>query len=199
MRLPTIDEINKLHRKYAPNNAAFNSVWMHCHIVRRIALQVADNWHSTDRELISVGALLHDIGVYKLYQDGVLDESKNYITHGLLGYELLKEEGFDESICRFALVHTGVGITKEDIEINKLPLPARDYIAETDEERIVMYADKFHAKTNPPTFNSVEWYTQHLSTKFGEHKVILFQKMVEEFGEPDLSPLMSRYGQPIRE
>jgi uncharacterized protein len=197
MKIPTLDEMNALHKKYAPNKEALDSVWKHCHIVRRIALQIADDWYPTNKELINVGALLHDIGVYRLYHDGVIDE-KNYITHGLLGYELLKEEGFDETICRFALLHTGVGITKEDIEKNGLPLPPRDYVPETDEEKIVAYADKFHSKSEPPAFNSVKWYIEHLSKKFGKHKVELFNEMLNEFGEPDLKPLMSRYGQGIR-
>lgn len=196
MKIPTLEEADNLHKKYAPSKDALESVWKHCHIVRSIALQIADNRHSTSKELISIGALLHDIGVYRLYKDGVIDE-KNYITHGLLGYELLKEEGFDEVICRFALLHTGVGITREDIENNKLPLPPRDYVPETDEEKIVAFADKFHSKTEHPTFNSVAWYTEHLG-KFGKHKVELFNEMLDEFGEPDLKPLMSRYGQPIR-
>lgn len=197
MNIPTLDEMNLLHKKYAPNEDALNSVWKHCHIVRRIALQVAANYYPINIELVEAGALLHDIGVYSLYKDGAIDES-NYITHGILGYELLKKEGFDEEICRFAMLHTGVGITKVEIEKNKLPLPARDYIAETDEEKIVMYADKFHSKSEPPMFNSVKWYEEHLEHKLGADKVELFQKLVEEFGEPDLQPLMQRYGQPIR-
>jgi uncharacterized protein len=197
MNIPTLEEANNLHKKYAPNKEALESVWKHCHIVRRIALQIADDWHPTNKELINIGALLHDIGVYRLYHNGVIDE-KSYITHGLLGYELLKEEGFDEAICRFALLHTGVGITKEDIENNKLPFPARDYVPETNEEKIVAFADKFHSKSEPPTFNSVKWYTEHLSKKFGEHKVKLFNEMLDEFGEPDLKSIMARYGQSIR-
>lgn len=197
MKIPTLNEMNALHKKYAPNKEALDSVWKHCHIVRRIALQVADDWHPTNKELINAGALLHDIGVYRLYQDGTMGK-KNYITHGLLGYKLLKEEGFGEAICRFALLHTGVGITKEDVEKDKLPLPARDYVPETDEEKIVAFADKFHSKSEPPTFNSVQWYIEYLGKKFGEHKVNLFNEMLNEFGEPDLKPLMSSYGQGIR-
>ena len=197
MKLPTLEEANNLHKKYAPNKEALSSVWKHCHIVRRIALQIADTYYPTNKELINVGALLHDIGVYRLYKNGAIDDSK-YITHGLLGYELLKEEGFDEQLCRFALLHTGVGITKEDIKSNKLPLPLRDYVPETAEEKIVTFADKFHSKSEPPTFNSVNWYKEHLRKKFGEHKVKLFEEMLQEFGEPDLKPFMSRYGQEMR-
>ncbi len=197
MKLPTPDDIHTLHKKYAPNQDALDSVWNHCDIVRCISLQIANNYHSTNHALLEAGALLHDIGVYKLYHNGVLDESK-YITHGLLGYELLKSEGFDEEVCRFALLHTGVGITKDDVEKLNLPLPARDYIAETDEEKILMYADNFHSKTTPPTFNSAAWYGEHLRSKLGEERAKQFETLVREFGEPNLKPLVSRYGYGIR-
>ena len=201
MTLPTFDEVQKLHEKHAPNKEAFESVWLHCQIVRDIALQVAEKYHTTDHELITIGALLHDIGVYQLFKNGEYDKSKHYVTHGLRGYELLKAEGFDEALCRFALLHTGVGITKEDIEKMQLPLPARDYLAETDEERIVMYADKFHSKSNhlaQLTFNSVAWYKENLITKFGQNKLNIFENLIKEFGEPDLISLAARYNQPIR-
>lgn len=198
MNLPTLDEMNLLHKKYAPSKEVLDSVWTHCHIVRRIAQQIADNYYPTDHELIQAGALLHDIGVYRLYPNGLRDKSKHYVTHGLLGYELLKEEGFDEKLCRFALLHTGMGITTEDIQQKNLPLPLRDYIAETDEEKIVMYADKFHSKLAPPTFNSVKSYAKHLRTEIDEQRAKLFERAVQEYGEPDLESLRNRYGHQIR-
>jgi uncharacterized protein len=72
--------------------------------------------------------------------------------------------------------------------------PLRDYIAETDEEKIVMYADKFHSKKVPPIFNSAKQYRKFLLTNFGKEKAERFMAMVDEFGEPDLGPLMNRYG-----
>lgn len=158
-----------------------------------IALQFAEGSSSIDRDLVEVGALLHDIGVYKLYNNGLRDDA-NYVTHGLLGYELLQSEGFDEAICRFALLHTGVGITKQDVVTQNLSLPPRDYIAETAEEKIVMYADKFHTKSEPPVFNTVATYSEFLRSKFGEEKATKFRALVDEFGEPDLEALSDRYG-----
>jgi len=197
MKLPSLHEIDDLHKKYAPNKELFKSVWEHCRVVESIALQIAGNQRSVNRDLISIGALVHDIGVYRLYRNGKPSGS-HYITHGLLGYELLKEEGYDESICRFALLHTGVGITKDDIKKNRLPLPKRDYVPETVEERIVAYADKFHSKSDVPAFNSVGWYTEYLRRKFGNQKVALFETMVRDFGEPELESIMKKYGQNIR-
>lgn len=189
--------IRELHKKYAPSEAAFENVWGHSDIVCQIAIGIANTCQVGNIDLISAGALLHDIGVYKLYKNGEIDE-KNYVMHGLLGYELLKEEGFAEELCRFALLHTGVGITTADIESNHLALPARDYLAETQEEKIVMYADKFHSKTRPPVFNSVGWYRNYLKHKFGDTKEAIFVSLVDEFGAPDLRVLAAKYKQQIR-
>jgi hypothetical protein len=49
---------------------------------------------------VRAGRLLHDIGVYRLYDAaGKLDHA-NYIRHGFLGYGLLAEEGFPEAVGR---------------------------------------------------------------------------------------------------
>lgn len=193
MLLPSYDEIKALHEKYAPEAEALMSVWGHCQIVRDISLQLVDRYPSMDRELVAVGALLHDIGVYKLYENGVLNKSL-YVTHGLLGYELLKAEGYDEVLCRFALLHTGVGLSKQDVLAQRLPLPVNDYMPETDEEIMVMYADKFHSKKTPPTFNSAHKYSEYLSIHFGDNKARQFDALVKKFGEPDLMPLIRRHG-----
>lgn len=198
MQLPTGHEIRTLHQMYAPGETVFQRVWEHSQIVAAIVRQLSGA-QDIDTKLAECGALVHDIGVYRLYTNGVPDSSQHYITHGLLGYELLQDEGFDEALCRFALLHTGVGITKEDVEEQNLPIPARDYVAETAEERLVMYADKFHSKQQPPTFNSATWYRNYLLAKFGEHKAQTFDELVNEFGVPHMQPLIDEYGHGLRQ
>ena len=116
--------------------------------------------------------------------------------HGLLGYELLHEEGFPEVICRFASHHTGVGLSRDDVLTQRLPIPPADYLAESGEERLVMYADKFHSKTAPPLFRTAAACAARLR-RFGDEKVRAFQTMRDTFGEPDLAPLSESYGHPI--
>jgi len=67
-------------------------------------------------------------------------------------------------------------------------------MAESGEERLVMYADKFHSKTDPPTFVSAATYARHVR-RYGEEKVRVFEAMRESFGEPDLGPLLEKSGQ----
>jgi uncharacterized protein len=177
----------ELHEKYAPNRAAFDLVYTHCEIVWRLASQLLPP--DLDADLVRAGCLLHDIGVYRLGQ-------AEYIRHGLLGHELLREAGLPEHLCRFCSHHTGVGITRDDVERQGLPLPAGDYLAETGEERLVMYADKFHSKTTPPRFITTATYRIQLG-RHGAGKVRLFDEMVEQYGEPDLTALAAEYGHPI--
>jgi uncharacterized protein len=197
--LKTYDEIMEIHKKYAPTDEVYDLVFTHCCIVRDIAMQLIDaNDFDIDYEIIEKGALLHDIGVYSLFDNtGKLWDGAQYITHGIEGEHILKEEGFPEYIWRFASHHTGAGLSKQDVIDQKLPLPIADYFAETDEELLIMYADKFHSKTNPPYFNSFDWYRKDIA-KFGDHKVAKFDCMAVRFGKPDLLSLSSIYSYAIR-
>jgi HDIG domain protein len=192
--LLTYDEIVALHKKYAPSDVAFDLVFTHCQIVWKLAEQlIKQSILPVNSELVKVGCLLHDIGVYRLYlPNGEIDHA-NYIKHGTEGYALLKEEGFDEQFCRFASCHTGVGLTKQEIEEEDLPIPPADYFAETPEEQLIMYADKFHTKTTPPKFMTADAYAEK-QRRFGEEKVKRFRQFQKEFGTPELEPLAKKYG-----
>ncbi|MFE5207982.1 HDIG domain-containing metalloprotein [Streptomyces sp. NPDC056600] len=186
MSIPSPEEIRALHEEWAPTPEAFRSVHTHCEIVWRIAEHLIESKRlDVDFELVRAGCLLHDIGVYRLYSDeGVLDH-KNYIRHGVLGHEALEEAGLPETLRRFCSHHTGVGVTREDIERQGLPLPPGDYVAETLEEKLVMYADKFHSKSRPSSLLTPEEYAAHVR-RFGEGKVTAFQELRAVFGDPDL-------------
>lgn len=197
VRIPTDSEIRALHERFAPGRAAFDLVFTHCEIVCRVAEQLlAGAGHSLDVALVRAGCLLHDIGVYRLYDAaGRLDEA-TYIRHGVLGEELLRELGLPEVLCRFCSHHTGTGITREEVAARGLPLPPGDYLAETGEEELVMYADKFHTKKSPPAFVSAATFLSSVR-RFGEDKPARFAAMVQRFGEPDLEPLSAEYGHAI--
>lgn len=194
MNLPTYEEIISLHKKYAPSDSAFDLVFTHSQIIWELAEQLIEKSSLTvNSELVKAGCLLHDIGVYRLYlPDGEIDH-KNYIKHGTEGYALLKEEGFNEQICRFASHHTGVGLSKREIEEVGLPIPPADYFAETPEERLIMYVDKFHTKTTPPTFMTADTYAE-FRKKFGQETVDQFRSFQKEFGTPELESFAQKYG-----
>jgi uncharacterized protein len=193
-RIPTDKEIRRLHEKYAPTSAAFDLVYTHCEIVCKVAEQVMERQQlAVDQDLVRAGCLLHDIGVYRQYlPSGQLDHA-NYIRHGILGHELLRELGWPETICRFCSCHTGVGLSRDDVVRQSLPIPVDDYLAESGEEEVVMYADKFHSKSTPPVFMTAAAYAASVQ-RFGEDKAVRFASMRARFGEPDLGPLVDAYG-----
>ncbi len=198
MALPTIEDIRRLHKKYAPTEDVYRENWQHSVIVKEIALWCIEQSPSLriNVDLVSAGCLLHDIGVYRLFADGQLDKAR-YVSHGAIGYEILKDEGFAESLCRFAAYHTGVGISAEEVRDGRLPLPIGDYLAETEEEKIVMYADKFHSKF-PSRFQTGEWYCAYLTNKFGKAKAERFMMMRARYGDPPIEDMAARYKQPVR-
>lgn len=104
-----------------------------------------------DRDFLLEAALLHDIGVAdcdapSIYCHGQLP----YICHGVAGRQRLDRC----SMPRHALVcerHTGSGLTCEEITARNMPLPHRDMLPISTEEKIICYADKFYSKSGDPT------------------------------------------------
>lgn len=198
--IPTDQQIKNLHQKYAKSDADLTLIYTHCQVVEAIAMQLLDVSliDDIDRTLVHVGCLLHDIGAYEVLEDGKFVRG---VRHGSIGEDILKSEGFPETIWRFASHHTGVGLTKKDVIDQNLPIPIADYTANTNEERLVMYADKFHSKSNPPTeapyFCSFDWFHNSVQ-KFGADKAAKFDILAELFGKPDLAPLSRRFGHAIK-
>lgn len=194
VQIPTDEQIRSLHERYAPNAEAFERVYTHCQVVCAVAEQLlARAPAKVDVDLVRAGCLLHDIGVYRLVDASGRIAHDRYVSHGVLGHELLAAEGLPETLCRFCSHHTGVGVTADDVRSQGLPIPVADYLAETPEEELVMYADKFHSKTRPPVFHSVESYAAKVR-RFGADKEVRFKALVESYGEPDLAELSARFG-----
>lgn len=103
---------------------------------------------NADLEFVINGAMLHDVGCCKVDAPSIYCfGSFKYIMHGVLGAEILRLEGLDEyaSVCE---THVGAGLAKETIRLNDLPLPYRDMLPTTVEEKIICYADKFFSKSS---------------------------------------------------
>jgi uncharacterized protein len=197
-KLPTPSEIRALHERHAPSAELLDAVHTHCAIVWAVAEQLLDaSGADADRELVRAGCLLHDIGVYRLHDTGGRRTGDSYLLHGVLGDELLGSEGLPEVLRRFCSRHTGVGLTRHDILAQRLPLPLDDYVAVTTEERLVMYADKFHSKTLPPRFLTADAYAAYVR-RFGDDKVAAFGALRAEFGEPDLRALARVHGHTLQ-
>lgn len=100
-----------------------------------------------DYDFVKEAALLHDIGVIKCHAPGIFCYGEApYICHGIEGRAILESLGMP----RHALVcerHTGSGLSKDDIIRQDLPLPHRDMLPLSIEEKVICYADKFFSKS----------------------------------------------------
>lgn len=119
----------------------------HSGAVRRKALETAQRYKlEVDCDFVSEAAMLHDIGIIRCNAPGIFCFGElPYICHGIAGRQMLEGEG----LPRHALVcerHTGSGLTAVEIEAQGLPLPRRDMVPLTLEEKLVCYADKFFSK-----------------------------------------------------
>ncbi len=133
--IPSRKEAIELLKKYTKE--FFEIILSHVLAVEKLSLFIAEQIKDDiDLEIISRGALLHDIA-RALYKLGDI----NSINHGVKGYEILLKEGIDEKIAMIARNHVGVGITEEDIKKQKLPMKLDNYVPITIEEIIVSYAD----------------------------------------------------------
>ena len=109
------------------------NVIQHCKEVASLAVEIADKikaaGHEVNRELVEVGALLHDFGRCRTHE----------ITHAVEGFKLAKSRGVEPEVSEIIKRHIGAGISRE--EAKELGLPEDDYFPRSLEEKIVSHAD----------------------------------------------------------
>jgi uncharacterized protein len=169
-----------LLEKYFPEPCSFKIILEHSRMVAAKAIQVAEGLE-VDIKFLEEAALIHDIGVCRTTAPTLhCHGTEPYIRHGIIGREILEEEGFP----RHALVcerHIGVGLTVEDINLQGLPLPAREMAPKSMEEKIVCFADLFYSKYPGKIGDEKTINTIRLNlAKFGEHKVGIFNCWLHE-------------------
>ena len=176
-----------LARHCDPETPTYGILVLHSTLVTRKALEIASAWTSrhpertVDLDFLVEASMLHDIGIVRCDAPGIScygDEP--YIRHGVLGREMLEAEG----LPRHALVcerHTGAGISREEVRATDLPLPDRDFLPESIEERIICTADKFYSKTPAKIWRekSVEKITRSMS-KWGDEVASRWRDLREE-------------------
>lgn len=147
-----MNKVALIFDKYCAGNPELRALLTtHCGNVARLALQTGMEADvAFDAAFTAEAALLHDIGVVQcsapdIHCHGPLP----YICHGVAGRAILEKEG----MTRHALVcerHTGAGITIQTIEQQRLPLPRRQMLPLSIEEKLICYADKFYSKSGDP-------------------------------------------------
>jgi uncharacterized protein len=160
----------------------------HSRNVADLALEVAGTLALKHDECVFIeeAALLHDIGVCQVRAPKLgLHGINPYIMHGVLGRAILDREGFP----RHALVcerHTGVGLTRDDIIRQGLPLPHRDMCPESLPEQIICFADLFYSK-KPGRLDERKTIVKVRKKllPFGTDKVAIFDAWLEKFAVND--------------
>ena len=143
-----MDPLKIIRKYYKPDSLAFRMLVEHSRMVVNKCLEISENIRhlSPDLSFLREAAMLHDIGIFLTSAPDIgCSGDYAYICHGYLGRELLEQEG----LPMHALVcerHVGVGLGKGDILSLNLPLPDRDMLPLTLEEKIICYADKFYSK-----------------------------------------------------
>ena len=133
----------------------------HSGCVARKALALAENnglVKDIDTQFLVDAAFLHDIGVVECDAPSIFCYGKRpYLQHGLAGAEIIRKEGLDSRLAAVCENHIGCGLTASDIEKGSLPLPSRNFIPGSLEEKLICFADNFFSKSkNPEREKSIE-------------------------------------------
>ncbi len=180
-----MDTLRIIKKYYDPGSRAYYLLVNHSNMVTERAFEIAKKLKhlNPDLNFIKEAAMLHDIGIFFTNEPKIgCYGNKPYVCHGYLGREILEKEGFPKHalICER---HIGVGISRNDIEEKKLPIPKRDMIPVSIEEQIICYADKFFSKDSEFLLKekSIKSIREYIS-KFGEDKIKRFDEWVKIFG-----------------
>lgn len=171
-----------IDKYYSDNQPLRELLLLHSRLVADKALKIVDAHPElgADRAFVEEASMLHDIGIFLTDAEPIhCHGTYHYVCHGYLGADLLRSEG----LPRHALVaerHTGTGLTLKQIEERDLPVPHRDMIPLSVEEKIICFADKFFSKTRPEQEKTIE-QAEHSLAKFGQDGVLLFRQWCTEF------------------
>jgi uncharacterized protein len=179
----TPDQI--IEKYYPTGSLAYSYLYTHSLKVTEAALMIARHNASLnpDLEIIRWSAMLHDIGIFMTNAPEIgCTGDHPYISHGYLGRELVEKEGLPH-IAPVCERHIGVGLTLDDIIRYNMPLPHREMVPVTIEEKIVCYADKFYSKSQSylTTPKPIEKIRRKI-LKYGEDKIMIFDGFAEMFG-----------------
>ncbi len=164
---------------------ALSMVEVHGSAVSGLSVAIGISVGLSEEELffLKQAAMLHDVGICRVRAPEIgLCGAHPYIMHGILGREILEDEGFPDHalVCER---HIGVGLTEADIVNQGLPLPVRDMSPQGLLEEIICFSDLFFSKRLGflEQIISVEVVRQRLA-RFGEVKVQIFDSWLHKFG-----------------
>lgn len=142
------DPLAIIAKYYEPGTPLWETLVAHSVRVRDKALEcIRRRDLEVDNDFVASAAMLHDIGILRCNAPDIFCVGNlPYICHGIEGRKILEREG----LPLHALVcerHTGAGLSVSNIESQSLPLPHRDMLPLSIEEKLICYADKFYSKS----------------------------------------------------
>lgn len=179
-----MDPLSVIGKYYDPGSTAYYFLVHHGRLVARKALDIAERCiqMNPDREFIREAAMLHDIGIFHTDAPKIgCYGFKDYLCHGYLGREVMEREGFPDHalVCER---HVGMGITAEEIRKNNLPLPDRDMMPITIEEKIICLADKFFSKSDHDLMHEKPLdEVRRTIQRYGSDKLMTFEGWIRFF------------------
>jgi uncharacterized protein (TIGR00295 family) len=125
-----------------------------------------------DLELVTAGALLHDIGRTRTHG----------LRHGMEGAQIARSIHLPESVVLIIQKHVGAGITPQEAE--GLGLPPLDYMPSTLEEMIVCHADNLVGDATYLTSSeSYEDFKRKGLEQSGKRMLAMHRELSERCGE----------------
>lgn len=181
-----LDYLYIIEEYYKKGSDAYNLLITHSRQVAELSLALSRRKPElgVDEDFVYEAAMLHDIGVFRTYAPSIFCNGKlPYLQHGLEGKKILDAHGMP----RHGLVcerHIGAGLTAEEIMKQELPLPARDMLPLSVEEKLVCYADNFYSKSHIAPAKTLAEVSESMS-RYGDGTISRLKSMVELFGSPD--------------
>ncbi|MDA8432317.1 MAG: hypothetical protein M0Z60_05060 [Nitrospiraceae bacterium] len=177
--------IRIIAKYYEPGSLAYDILLEHSKAVAGKALEIAGRQAHMNPDLVFVeeAAMLHYIGIFGTNAPSIgCYGDKPYVCHGYLGREVLEGEGLPihALVCER---HVGVGISIADIDGHGLPIPRREMLPVSIEEKIICFADKFFTKKKGSLGREKPLDEVRAGiAKYGADKLERFEEMVREFG-----------------
>lgn len=166
---------------YPPGTPSREILWEHQAAVATLALEIAERFPQARKDFIEEASWLHDIGIRYTHAPGILCQGDlPYLCHGIVGREICEKAGLPEHgmVCE---THVGTGLTAEEVAASGYPMPLRDMLPRSLEERIICYADQFFSKSTPHRLPVEE--VRRRVARHGAAPLERFEVLQREFGQ----------------
>lgn len=184
--MKTLDYHSLIIKYIKPDTFAYRIYITHVTLVTAKALEIAERLKLSlsQKRFIEEAAMLHDIGIIATNSEdiGCYGELP-YACHIIEGRKILEEEGLPLH-ARVAENHIGVGgLLKSEIIENKMPLPHKDILCSTIEEKIISFADLYFSKNPKRVFlEKTQGQVKQKVKQYGKRQEKTFKEWCKLFG-----------------